>query len=238
MFRKQAILLCCSLFIFSIGNSQTAEKVYEVFDSRVGLENTVLFNGFQYQDPVKTINDNNKFLFPGNEYSNGEVSYSGHYFFDVKLKFNLVDDRLFIKIAYDSTSAFFQLITEKIDSFIIRDIQFIRLDYSEEVKGFYQKLFSSKDYSLYKKYRKDSNEKHDKSFFYYEYKFTDPQYVLIYNEKPFQANSRRDVIDIFPDKKSEIKQFYKEQKSLSKRDMDAFMENLLKGIINQNIKSR
>ncbi|MUP45511.1 hypothetical protein E0K83_07100 [Gramella sp. BOM4] len=233
MYHKSSLLLIFCLLFLNFSNSQNSDQVFKIFDSIVGLENTILYNGFEFQDSEVTINEKNKFLFPESDYQIGSVRYSNQYFPEVPLKFNVVDDRLFVKITYGNTSAFFQLISEKVEEFSIQDKNFKRLDFPEEVNGFYQELFTSQDYSLYKKYRKTAKEKFDRNFLYYEFNFSEPSYLIVHNNRAFRADSKNDLTDIFPDRKKEIKSFYKDQKSLSQRNMDAFMQNLVKEMTNQ-----
>ncbi len=210
-------------------------NLYRAFDTAVGLENTVLFNGIESVDLQKSINDKNMFLFPSGNFIVGDVFYDGQFFPGVQLKFNVVDDRLLVRIPMDGSYSAFQLITEKIERFSMNGHSFRKIkptSKEDPYKGFYEELVVGEEAVLLKKHRKTEKKRLDKDFIYFEYNPDDSKYILNLKGDNYPVNSRREIIDVFPELKNEIRVTYRKEKSLRKSDPDAFMKLLFSKIIN------
>lgn len=219
--------------VYLIGQGST--EIYNTFDNVVGFENTVLYNGIESLDLQKTINEKNKFLFTTTNYSIGTIVYDGQYFPAVRLKFNVVDDRLLAQIPVNGRYSSFQLITQKIENFSLNGHHFQKLDDPDNnisFKGFYEQIFSGDEVKVFKKYQKSEKKKLDKSYIYYEYSPDDPEYYLKYKGEYYAVNSKSEVIEVFPSLKKEIRQTYRSEKDLRKSNSDAFMILLFNQIVN------
>lgn len=236
MNKRVAIFLFLTIFLIQLCKAQNVD-VYEYYSEITGIENSVLFNGVQYLDHEKTINEKNKFLFTSPDYNKGSIHYDGQCFPNVLLKFNLVDDRLLIKLPLDGSMVNFELIAEKVSKFSIGDHEFQKIEFSDEnleLSGFHEKLFQKQDFQLYKKHLKSKNRELDKDFVYYEYTSIAPDYFIRNGDKFLEVNSRGDFIQAFPELKELIRDQYRSKKDLRKRNMDAFMIQLLENIMNGN----
>ena len=229
---KISLWVCClSLNLAAAQN----EKLYALYTEKTGIENSVLFNGREYIDTERSINGKNKFLFPSEGFKPGNISYEGQYFPDVLLRFNLVDDRLLIKLPLSGSLISFELIPEKISGFSISDHQFEKIEDSTgnmEFNGFYEKLFDNRSIKLYKKHQRRGDKKFDEELVYYEFKDIKPDYYLKKGDSYFKLDSKRDWIEIFPEMKEAVRNTYRTQKKLRKQHPDDFMVLLLDTMLN------
>ena len=77
-------LLAFSFFIISLSTfSQTysEEKIYSWYDQKIGIENTTLFQGIEYVETDRMINEQHKF-FETQEFQEGIVTYNGQTFYE------------------------------------------------------------------------------------------------------------------------------------------------------------
>ncbi|MEE2772810.1 MAG: hypothetical protein VX712_11385 [Bacteroidota bacterium] len=230
--------LSLSLLCFCLHQARAQDQaIYKAFDNAIGIENTVLFSGVEYLDNTQSVNAKNKFLYTGQEYVPGSLTYNKQFFPEVFLKYNVVDDRLLIQLSYQGKQSNFELVTAQVDSFTIGTHDFVRIqnENPDIQNGFFEKLLDKNGLQLFKKYRKNSRKKLDRSFTYYEYEFDTPDYFLQKGNDFFEIGGRGDVVDLFPENKTEIKEIFKQYRDLFRSNRDAFMK-LLFGSIADNYK--
>lgn len=208
---------------------QEHEDLYLFFDENVGVENTLLFNGIENIDLERTIDEANKYLLPGRDFKNGSLIYDNQFFPKVPMRFNLVDDALIVSINDGGENSVFKLINKKVQQFTLEDRKFVFIatpPNSVLPEGFYQDFYQSEKFKIFKKYLKREFKVLDRSNPYYRYEFLDPEYFLFYDNNYYGFNSNRDVAEIFPSMKKEIRNFYKENRQLRKSNPDAFISQL------------
>lgn len=238
LMNRNYFFLSISLYFIVISNvsGQTQnQEAYKWLDNITGIENTILFNGIEFIDEERTVNEKNKFLYSSQEFKPGSVTYDGQFFPDIRLKYNVYDDVVLVKLSFKDKISIFQLITSKIDQFSIRENRFINLSNQRNlhgIKGFYQLLGRYPEFSIYKKYRKRPDKKLDRDFLYYEFKDLDPEYYLEYQNEFLSVNSRGELYSIFPEYKQEIKSLYKQKDNMRKSNPDAFMVLLFQNLSN------
>ena len=226
------ISLVLSFMFCTLGSSyaqQNNEDLYTFFDQTVGIENTLLFNGVENIDLQRTIDEDNKYLLPGREFVNGSLVYDKQFFAKVPMRFNLVDNDVIVNLSKGQENSVFKLIKEKIERFTLdgREFVFIGEQPNSDIsKGFYQDLYESGDFRVFKKYLKREFKMLDRSNPYYRYEFLDPEYYLLYENSYYEIDSRNDLADLFPSLKKEIRSFFKDNKQLKKTDSDKFMFRL------------
>lgn len=236
MLKKIAFCLSLSVNLPFCSNGQTEyADIYDSFDSTVGLENTVLFNGIESLDFQKVVEEKNMFWLTSSGFTEGNLVYDGQFFPKILLKFNVFDDRLLVRIPINKGYSSFQLITEKIENFTLKGHHFRNLKVAAgdtDLKGFYEEFLLIKKIEVFKKYRKREKKRLDKGYVFYEYYPDDPEYFLKYNGEYWSVNSKREIIEVFPEFKKEIRQIYRNQKDLRKNNIDAFMKLLFNKIVN------
>lgn len=225
---SKPVLLLFLVCIF-LSHSLTGQeaKTYSWFDETVGLTSTGLYNGVEYIEQHRNINDNHKF-FLSKEFIPGTLHYDGQPYFFHLLKYNVFDEVLLV----NSRESLFQLINDKIDGFEIGGHRFINIKAGthQRVMGFYELLLENEQVLVLKKHSRYMNELRDRKFLHYEFKPKNNDYELRYNNEFFKISSRRDVIRIFPGLKREIREIYSSERALRKSNPDKFMIRLFKEI--------
>ncbi|UII75797.1 hypothetical protein LV716_16265 [Flagellimonas sp. HMM57] len=237
-----------AFFVFTFGflgfftNTITAqldtknENLYKTFDSIVGEEVSGLYNGVQYNNEFIVLEEKHQF-FGANEFIKGYVQYDGQNYYDISLKYDLLNDHVIVSPKNASGSLTFRLINSKVNRFVINDRLFVNttknnLDSTENI-GFCEVLLSKDIFSLYKKYIKKGSEKSKNSKVFFEFNLKE-SYYLNYGDNFLPVNTRSELILIFPDRKNVIKDYFKSYRNLLKSDHDTFLELLLKRLYEIN----
>jgi hypothetical protein len=222
-------LFLINVTCFSQGSFNS--EVYPWYDEQTGIENSSLFRGIEYIEEHRMINEKHKF-FESDKFQKGNVIYDGQVFNNVTLRFNVYDDVLIVNIQQKKRNSFFQLISDKVNSFQINNHEFRYLDPidNSNVQGFYEVISEEKGLKIFKKHIKKKNEQNDKSIVYFEFTTKNPDYFFQFDGKFYELNNKRDLISKFPNYKKEIKDFYKDYRGQSRNSPDTFMKNLSKEI--------
>lgn len=231
MLKFQTLVTSLLCLVFHLSFSQNSQ-IYEAFDNAIGIENTVLFNGIENIDQEGSVNEKNKFLFPNSEgYSPGSITYMNQFFPDVHIKFNVVDDVILIEIPFKGKTSNFQLISNEISSFSINGKSFINIPDANGDADFYESILEKNSAIVFKKYKKSSRKKLDRNFTYFEYEFETPDYYLKMGKELFPINTKKEIIEIFPEQKELIRNFFKENKNLYRQQHDQFMKLIFEKLI-------
>jgi hypothetical protein len=228
------VLLFIALNVFKT-HSQTNSDItlYTKFDSIAGKENLGLNNGTLHTNPYKTI-DNNNMYFIANKYSVENVIYDGQPYYNVNLKYDIYRDLLVYNPFGQADYIGINLIPEKTSSFSFHEKKFINLslqkkNLQEYIKGYYEEITISNEINLYVKHHKNILEIIGNEFIYYS--FSDNDNFLIKHKETFsKMNTKKDIINIFPQYKSEINNYYNKNKSMEKSNKTIFLQNLLTNI--------
>ena len=219
------LLLFYSIFLSpqSVAAQASQEApVYLWFDQVVGNSNTGIYNAVEYVERHRTINEHHKFfLFEG--FLPGTVVYEDQPYFDLEVKYNVFDGLLQVRVPNRGNEALFQLLTEKVERFTIAGHEFVNIS---EKGGFHEILLDNKNMTLLVRYNKSLKKIQDKEFVYYEFLNEDKDYLLDFKGQYYVITSRRDIIDLFPDKKKRIRDFYRDEKSLRKSDYNSFLQKM------------
>ena len=215
---------------------------YNWFDTVVGDGNIGIYDGTNYKEKYITINGNHKYYLTS-EFLVGDVVYDDQPYFDIKMKYDIYNDELIVKLPIRSGFSVIQLVKEKIEVFTINNRPFIRISersresLSEDHLGFYEILFKSDRIILYKKYKKYRSEHLDKEFAYNEFKL-ESNHLIYYNNHYNKINSKRNLIKLFPKQRTEINTFYNKNRLLQKSNLDIFMTQLMKLLSNNIIDNK
>ncbi|NAY90815.1 hypothetical protein GTQ34_02695 [Muricauda sp. JGD-17] len=235
-------ILCFGCFLMTFGQQQAYVEYYNAYDERVGIENTGLYQGEVYAEKYRTINEQTQF-FRTLDFQKGNVCYDGQCYYGLDLKYDLYEDQVLMKLISSAGGGTLRLFKEYVDSFELGGLKFVKL--TEEVApglnayGFYAKAMESPTFILYTKYNKKSFERKDRSSIYYEFLDGPSEHVLLYKGKHHIVNSKKDMVDLFPDQKRQIDRFYRIAKSLRRSDPNQFQVSLVRRIetlLNQSNK--
>ncbi len=202
---------------------------YITFDKLVGLQNTSLYQGRLYTEKYRTINDRKQF-FKSTEFLNGDVWYKGQPYFNQLLKYDVYEDELLLKLEQNGNTL--KLSKKDIDSFSIEKIRFINLK-SKKITtlglfGYYEVLFQDHMFALYARHNKNIMERKDKKYVYYEFEDTKTKYLLLYRGEYYPLNSKKDIVRVFPNHKTQINKLYRGAKNNNSKDSNALMIMVVK----------
>ncbi len=221
---KKKLLLLSFFFINHFIFSQKPNinaSFYSSFDKIIGIQNTDLSYGVLFEEKYIKRKGNHNYLLQ-DQFTTGKIIYRGDSFFNVKMKYDLVDDIIIINITNDLNNI--SIIPEKelITEFTIHNSKFI----FTKQHGFLEEIISKKTFSLYKKHIKTKKEKSDRKYIYYTFKKKEKN-LLLYNEEYYFINSKKDFIKIFPENKKLIIKFYLKNKFLLNNDFKNFITKLM-----------
>lgn len=221
------------IFFYSIINyaqeSADLKGYYNWFDTTIGIENTVLFDGVRYFEKYRTLKGDHKF-YQSSQFTRGEIEYDGQPFYDIDLKYDIYEDAIIANLKSKTTTSIIQLNKNRIDNFKIYNKTFIKVMTEPGVFGFYETIYSDANLELYKKYFKVMKSYiKNQNAFYNTFKNREA-YILNYANTYNKFTSKSDLKKIFTNQKKEINSYYRTNKSLRKTNNDLFLQNLAKEI--------
>lgn len=233
--KRYQLLNCMFMIIFtSISSfSQTSmngSENYKLFDSIIGAGNNDLYNGTPYKEQFRVLDKNHKY-FVSSGYVNGNIIFGKQPYYDIKMKYNIYNDELIVKLPVKSGFIVIQLIKEKVESFSINGHRFINISNTKNgmllsKSGFYEVLYESNLISFFKKYKKERSEHSDKKVIYYKFKDKNDRLINFKNNYK-NIKSKRDLINLFPKQKKKIDAFYNKRRFLRKSNYDTFLTQLM-----------
>lgn len=206
---------CLSVFLFFLilisfkSSAQTDASTYNdgvnnmvgAFDAQVGLGGR-LFNGYIYKGYESTM-QGSPFLDEQESFSPGAVDYDGEQFHNVPLKYDIYSDQL---IAQFGDAAPIQLVKDKIKSFDLMHRHFIQITNGKVKNGFYHEIYGGKSQVINKLEKQTEVNKSIRIFVpVHDYQ----EYYIVKNGSYIPVNSLSDVLDVFADKKKELRDFIK-----------------------------
>ncbi len=221
---------------FSLQSQTNSDRInnYNWFDSKIGIENTGIYNGIIYKEKFRTENGNHKYYLTS-QFINGNIIYNGQPYYNVEMKYDIYEDNLIIKLHDESEYSIIQLINDKVDEFSINNHKFLKISekhenfFNEAISGFYEISYQSKHLKLLKKHIKSRKERIVGNFVYSQFK-DESEYFIFFNDGYYKINSKKYLIKLFPELKKNINNFYNFNKPLHKLDQDTFMTNLIEHI--------
>ncbi len=212
-------------YIFS-QKDNTNKLFYSLFDTSISNVNTKLSYGTAYKERYIKKTQKNHNFFRTSKFKKGSINYRNEYFYDVAIKYDLVNDIAILKIS--NLDQHISIVPEKnlIKSFQIDEISFVNTN----KYGFLEEILVQKEFSILKKHQKTSKENIDDNYVYHTFKKKKDQFVLFYKSNYYPINSKSDFKKIFPEKKKIISKIFSKNKSLLKNDFKNFVLKLINGI--------
>ncbi|MFD0977594.1 hypothetical protein [Salinimicrobium gaetbulicola] len=200
---------------------------YSEMDKFHQIQNQRIVNGVEYRDLYRTINNKHSFL-KGRDFQKALLFYNDQLFPEISIRYDFFRDIVVAKIQIENGQVYIiQLINDLLENFTVGQQKFINVTFDNKVfeNGFYEILAKSDCASLLKKRRFRPLEKRDKSYMYYEFEEIDTQRIINISGNYIKA-SKKELIEMFPKNKGEIKEFYKKNRSLRKLNEDKFYQEL------------
>lgn len=227
IFRKTLLFGFVSIFFFPILKAQST--YYKAFDSIIGQSQTNLYNGLKYNDKYRASPENHKF-YDYYKFVKSDLVYDHQPFFDIDLKYDLVNDLVVIQPKGDKSYIELQLISDQVSEFNIGNHHFYNLSQNQDLKameygGFFEKTYSGDVLNLYAKSIKKVNEriKGNRTVYFF---VQSTSYFIESSNRIFEVSSRNDLKKRFPEKSTEITRFYKDYSNILKSNPDDFMKRL------------
>ncbi|WPO80516.1 hypothetical protein [Flavobacterium sp. KACC 22761] len=244
--KKNILFIVFGLFLnisfFYSQNNSNYTSIENLFDKTIGNENLPIYNGPRYVNQYRSLDNTHCYYLSGN-YSSGILNYQNQTYNNVDLKYDINNDILVLKPIGKFDYLGINTIKQNISSFKIYDKKFININYENPscpdfMNGYYQEITFSETMTLYIKHHKNRSTVIDKSAGDGASKsttdsFTEKdEFVLKYKNNFYKIASKNDVIKIFPEYKSKIKNYYNTDSQLEESNNKVFIENLIKEISN------
>ncbi|RED25323.1 hypothetical protein BD847_2073 [Flavobacterium cutihirudinis] len=235
--KSLVFLILFGLFLnIHTSHSQTNTEVntYKWFDKTVGQDNLDLNNGTPFTNTFRTQDGSHLFL--TDSFELGKVTYENQNYYDVKLKYDTYRDILVLNPFGQSENIGISLIQNKISSFSIKDLNFVKIDRKIETvpeftTGYYEEIKFAADFVFYIKHRKIQLKTLSETGVYYNFK-EDNTFFVDLKGTVYQIKGKNDILKLFPEQKKQINGFYLMNREQRKSDLNLFMKNLMKYISN------
>lgn len=206
-------------------------EIYSWFDEIVGVDNSNLFNGIEFKEKFRFLNEHTNY-FKTNKFLEGSIIYDGEQFFKVPIKYDAYQQHVIIKLPYrNSGDAILKLYNSKIDAFSIEGSNFKNIqnfsNESVEISGFHEIIFQNSILTLYSKHQKVKREITFEREAYSEFIDAKSTPILYYKNTYYYIKNQKQLAAIFPDFKKEIYIDFKSFKANKRWDMKDFLVNEL-----------
>ncbi|WP_299627954.1 hypothetical protein [uncultured Tenacibaculum sp.] len=224
---KKLNIFFLNLFIIQSLLSQEQkpeQQLYSFLDNTINNVNTKLSYGDVYKEKYIKKTKNNHNFFDSSTFKKGSIIYRNEVFYDVLLKYEIVDDYVIIKLS--NLKQNLSIIPGKrfVESFQIDTISFI----NTKQHGFLEVINSNKHFSIFRKHTKVRKDNNDNRFIHHTFKKKkDLYYILLKEQAYIPVKSKRDFIKIYPTQKKVISKFYKTNKNLLKQNFKEFLIKLM-----------
>lgn len=200
------------LFVFA-SNWVIAQKesndsaAYVWFDNAIGVENSGLYIGKEYKENYKFKNGKHKF-FEFNGFQKGSVVYNGQPYYNTLLKFDVFENDLLVKLPVEKGISAFSLIKDHVESFIVGDNKFIKIPVESDGENatweYQEVLLETINFTFFKRHGADRKTIKEGRWSYVEF-LKKENHSLFYQGNYYPIRNKRDVINIFPYYKEELK---------------------------------
>ncbi len=178
-------------------------------------EGARLYNGFGFT-PYSSDITGNAFLDDNDSWRMGTVNYDGETFANVPMIYDIYADNLIVLL--HNHGAPYRLVSERVVSFDLRDHRYVRISgIAAGIKaGFYEQLYGGKSTVVNKLEKELSTTNltsgnvastHNR---YFAPKNEYHQYYIRKGNTYYSVNSQGSVLDLFKDKKKELRQYIKD----------------------------
>ncbi len=183
------------------------QSYYNWFDGITGVENSNLYEGTLTVENYALEKGSHRF-FKSPNYLVGSIVYDDQAYFNISMKYDIYEDELLLGLRSDSGIKLLQLVKDRVKEFAIDGHRFRSMgcEMDEQAKGFgfYEVLNENASFSFLKKHYKEKFSKYGKNRVFH--KFADKtKYFLLYGGRCYPIRTKKDVLKIFPQYRSELK---------------------------------
>ena len=146
-------------------NPRTAYTAY--YNAIVGHNDQLVYNGIQFEDVYRSNQEHFRY-FDTPKYTKGAIFYNGQDYYDINMKYDLVEDQVIIMSSGPLQFFDVQLIQEKVRDFTLKNRHFVFYEADEGLeKGFYEEAYKDQDVTFLVKYSKLPSKKNGKHYTYF-----------------------------------------------------------------------
>jgi hypothetical protein len=193
--------------------STSLQRLTRLYDQSLG-SNSRLYNGIKFIDPYegKAVDGFPYYLV--DDWQIGSIQYDNQFYDKIDLLFDIAHDHVIVESA--GTNQKIQLISEKIQSFIINNQLFVRLQSPDA--GFYRQVYSG-ELKIYAKYYKTVQEKMDDKSIITEF-LSKRRLYIVKNKIAHTVTSKASALKVLRENKGEINKFLKKENISFKQDKE------------------
>ncbi|MFT4031814.1 MAG: hypothetical protein QM669_05300 [Siphonobacter sp.] len=212
------LYLFCGFLIVHCGYSQQDTTNYPAIASAQQLYQTATkplaayYNGREYS--IHEFNVTGHQFFESDEWQPGAVFFDGTFFSNVPVLYDAFRDKFLI--GYSDGYTRLEIPQEKIKDFYLNKHHFVKLTKGLR-PGFYEVLYDGKVKAFCRRMKERREDLSNKQV---EIIYTEKEVYFIFKEGQYHfVRSKKSVLNLFPDKKNELKKYLKKFDFKHQRDV-------------------
>ncbi|TDQ27746.1 hypothetical protein [Tenacibaculum caenipelagi] len=205
--------LCCFAAIFfscyTIFSQQEKESLIW-FDKIIQPYNLEINSGTKYFEKYRTSDNNHHFLLD-NKFNSASILYKNNWYHNILTKYDILEENLIIIINSAKQETSIKPDYNHISAFNINDRFFLKLNHNN-AKGYYEKIATINNLTLYKKnyLKKVKRIKKSSTFFIFKKR---ENFFLSKKNALLPLNKKSEWIEAFPNQKKTITSFFNQNKN-------------------------
>lgn len=219
-----AFLSLKGTFSYSQNNKEAA--LYFLIDKELSTGNALVNNGKFHINVDNTFKNEHRYFLENKVYTE-EIKFDNEVYFNNKIKYDVFKDELVLNPENQSDKLFIILDKTRVAHFTIQNRKFVKLQLTKDGPLQYvEESINTKNFTFYIKFKKIDKEVIGENGVLVSY-LDDNKYFVLLNKTLYEITSKKSVLKLFPEFKSEINDYYKFYRSLEKENNVKFMENLM-----------
>lgn len=200
----------------------------EAFFNKEIKQQSLLYNGRSYEGHLKAVSGSPYFQ-SNPDFTSGTIVYNGFSYRGVPIKYDIYEDKVISLLA--NGVSMFSLINEKVSDFYLYQHHFIYINVADTTvnsplkKGFYDLIYNGKSKILAK--RSATMQTTTSTYGVENYFVHKAAYVLQKDNKYYKISNESSFLNLFKEKKAELKQHLRASNVKFKKDPEQAMTILI-----------
>ncbi len=208
-----------------ISQTQDYKDIYTKIDKELSIGNLNLEKGKIYINKDVNVKNNHRYLFNDATFTSN-IEHNKQIYYNNNVKYDIFQNILIVNPSNQSKRLFVELSKNEVESFTIENKNFVLIELPNNENWYCEENLISSSFTFYIKYQKKKKEIISDNVikpFYTE----EVSFFLKKQGKISQIDSKKSIVNQFPELKTEINDFYKMNNHLLKDEKIKFMENLI-----------
>ncbi|GAA4765582.1 hypothetical protein [Flavobacterium hankyongi] len=208
-----------------ISQTQDYKDIYTKIDKELSIGNLNLEKGKIYINKDVNVKNNHRYLFNDATFISN-IKHNKQIYYNNNVKYDIFQNILIVNPSNQSKRLFVELSKNEVESFTIENKNFVLIELPNNENWYCEENLISSSFTFYIKYQKKKKEIISDNVikpFYTE----EVSFFLKKQGKISQIDSKKSIVNQFPELKTEINDFYKMNNHLLKDEKIKFMENLI-----------